>query len=75
MVTKAANSLKPMLRKSLKHVPQEMHEQTLVILKATAGLRLLPQHKADAILNKVSIWRQNFDTNFHNQWCLIHGTY
>ncbi|GFN97121.1 ectonucleoside triphosphate diphosphohydrolase 5-like [Plakobranchus ocellatus] len=49
----AANSLKPMLKRSLKHVPQELHDQTLVILKATAGLRLLPAHKAEAILSKV----------------------
>ncbi|KAK3799238.1 hypothetical protein RRG08_054365 [Elysia crispata] len=49
----AANSLKPMLKRSLKHVPKELQEQTMVTLKATAGLRLLPSHKADAILSKV----------------------
>lgn len=49
----AANSLKPMLKKSLKHVPKEFQEQTLVTLKATAGLRLLPQSKAEAILSKI----------------------
>ena len=55
MVIKAANSLKPMLKRSLKHVPKELQEQTMVTLKATAGLRLLPSHKADAILSKVGI--------------------
>ncbi|RUS85481.1 hypothetical protein EGW08_006757 [Elysia chlorotica] len=49
----AANSLKPMLKRSLKHVPKELQDQTMVILKATAGLRLLPTSKADAILSKV----------------------
>ncbi|GFR62725.1 ectonucleoside triphosphate diphosphohydrolase [Elysia marginata] len=49
----AANSLMPMLKRSLKHVPKELQEQTLVTLKATAGLRLLPRPKADAILSKI----------------------
>jgi len=46
----AAASLKPLLDKAVASVPEPSRAGTAVVLKATAGLRLLPGGKADAIL-------------------------
>lgn len=49
----AAQSLAPLLEFALKSVPEAYQAQTKVKLGATAGLRLLPDGKADAILSAV----------------------
>lgn len=45
-----------------KTIPKEQWIQTPVVLKATAGLRLLPQEKAKALLNEVrfSLFHRQF---------------
>ena len=58
-----ANTLKPLLDLALSHIPMSKLRSTPVALKATAGLRLLPPEKAQALLDAVSristcIWRQ-----------------
>lgn len=49
----AANSLQPLLQKAFKIVPDSKAEETSIILKATAGLRLIPKQSADNILKSV----------------------
>lgn len=49
-----ADSLKPLLEKAKQFIPEEAWPATPIALKATAGLRLLPKEKADAILAAVS---------------------
>jgi ectonucleoside triphosphate diphosphohydrolase 5/6 len=49
----AADSLDELLAKAKKRVPESARSITPIVLKATAGLRLLPGDKADAILEAV----------------------
>lgn len=42
-----------LLEKAKKEIPEEYWSKTPLILKATAGLRLLPQEKAENLLNSV----------------------
>ncbi|KAG2178836.1 hypothetical protein INT43_001682 [Umbelopsis isabellina] len=49
----AAKSLDQLMDEALKTVPTELHHCTPVAVKATAGLRLIGQEKADAILKAV----------------------
>ena len=49
-----AESVKKLLSRAKVFIPQENWATTPVSLKATAGLRLLPKAKADAILEAVS---------------------
>ena len=51
---KAAESLKPLLNKALEVVPSAEHSVTRITMKATAGLRLISNSKADEILNSVN---------------------
>ncbi|XP_048831085.1 ectonucleoside triphosphate diphosphohydrolase 5 [Brienomyrus brachyistius] len=48
-----ANTIKQLLRIAKKTIPHSEWRRTPVVLKATAGLRLLPEHKARAILDEV----------------------
>lgn len=50
---KAAESLIPLLEKAETSIPRSKWEHTPVVLKATAGLRLLPEKTAADILNQV----------------------
>ncbi len=50
----AANSLKPLLDMAVLKVPLDKQKTTRITLKATAGLRLVSQTKADEILRLVS---------------------
>ena len=52
----AAASLKPLLDLALETVPQSLQASTHVMVGATAGLRLLPDGKADIILAEVRKW-------------------
>lgn len=49
----SARSLKPLLDKAIATVPEEQHSLTTVEVRATAGLRLLPDGQADGILKAV----------------------
>mmetsp|Transcript_32932 Transcript_32932/g.78154 ORF Transcript_32932/g.78154 Transcript_32932/m.78154 type:complete len:449 (+) Transcript_32932:117-1463(+) len=49
----AAESLKPLLDKALETVPANQQPHTSVEVRATAGLRLLPEGQADGILEAV----------------------
>ncbi|PIK50990.1 putative ectonucleoside triphosphate diphosphohydrolase 5 isoform X1 [Apostichopus japonicus] len=48
-----ASSLKPLLDAALNFIPAEKWSSSPVALKATAGLRLLPEEEADALLEAV----------------------
>ena len=41
--SEAASTLEPLMETALKHVPEEMRSSTPLTLRATAGLRLLPE--------------------------------
>jgi apyrase len=63
----AALSLKPLLELALNTVPKELHAATPLMLGATAGLRLLPDGKADEILAEVRRWvRANYPFKFQD---------
>uniref|UniRef100_A0A3Q3DRC6 nucleoside diphosphate phosphatase n=1 Tax=Hippocampus comes TaxID=109280 RepID=A0A3Q3DRC6_HIPCM len=47
------NTVRQLLKIAKKTVPEEEWRRTPVVLKATAGLRLLPEDKACALLNEV----------------------
>lgn len=55
----AAASLQPLLRLALETVPEGLRGQSPISLKATAGLRLISEAKAEAILDAV---RELFST-------------
>lgn len=59
----AVDSLVPLLRKSWRRVPRDLRRCTPIVLKATAGLRLLPAEKVAGILNSVKDWLD--DQPFH----------
>ncbi|XP_020715184.1 ectonucleoside triphosphate diphosphohydrolase 5 isoform X2 [Ceratitis capitata] len=48
-----AHSIKLLLDEAKAFIPKEKWSSTPLVLKATAGLRLLPQHKAENLLNAV----------------------
>ncbi|XP_011335310.1 ectonucleoside triphosphate diphosphohydrolase 5 isoform X2 [Ooceraea biroi] len=48
----AAKSLTTLLNKAKTVIPQSEWSRTLLTMKATAGLRLLPEHKANGILEE-----------------------
>ncbi|XP_022906356.2 ectonucleoside triphosphate diphosphohydrolase 5 isoform X1 [Onthophagus taurus] len=48
-----AASIASLIEKAKKEIPQQYWSSTPLILKATAGLRLLPEDKADGLLNAV----------------------
>lgn len=56
----AANSLKPLMDTALKNVPAKLYKNTPLTLKATAGLRLLPDGEGQKILDKVSSYLHSF---------------
>lgn len=47
------NTIRQLLKIAKKTVPEEDWRRTPVVLKATAGLRLLPEDKANALLKEV----------------------
>ncbi|KAF2365888.1 Nucleoside phosphatase GDA1/CD39 [Trinorchestia longiramus] len=51
---KGAASLEPLLQLAYSRVPESSRAQTPLVLKATAGLRLLPEHQAQALLQEVN---------------------
>lgn len=55
----AAASLKPLLDLCLETIPRDLQSSTPLMIGATAGLRLLPDGKADKILDAVRQWVRN----------------
>lgn len=51
--SKAAASIRELLDAAKEKIPRASWASTPVTLKATAGLRLLPKDKSEAILNEV----------------------
>jgi ectonucleoside triphosphate diphosphohydrolase 5/6 len=49
-----AESIQTLINEAHALVPPHLREQTPVSLKATAGLRLLPQHKSEALISSVT---------------------
>ena len=54
LCSQGANQLKVLLELALDHIPTTKYKSTPIALKATAGLRLLPMEKAQALLDAVS---------------------
>ncbi|NXM75228.1 ENTP6 diphosphohydrolase, partial [Serilophus lunatus] len=52
-VEKSGQGIKELLEVAKKEVPMELWKFTPLVLKATAGLRLLPEEKAQKLLDKV----------------------
>ncbi|XP_065157941.1 ectonucleoside triphosphate diphosphohydrolase 5 isoform X3 [Atheta coriaria] len=50
---KAAASINNLIEKAKDEIPQEYWQQTVLILRATAGLRLLPAAKANKLLDTI----------------------
>lgn len=59
----AVESLVPLLRKAWRRVPRSLRRCTPIVVKATAGLRLLPAEKVRNILDSVKDWLD--DQPFH----------
>ncbi|XP_060562240.1 ectonucleoside triphosphate diphosphohydrolase 5-like [Ruditapes philippinarum] len=57
---KAAYSLEGMVNTCVKEIPKDLQASTPIILKATAGLRLLQEGQADNILNEVTAYLKKF---------------
>jgi len=53
---KAVDSLAPLLKKAWRRVPRLLRRCTPVVVKATAGLRLLPKKQVEDILGRVRNW-------------------
>ena len=58
--SKAPLSLKPLLELAMATVPAKLRASTPVMVGATAGLRLLPDGKADIILDAVRAWLKTY---------------
>eukprot|EP00658_Telonema_sp_P-2_P028964 TRINITY_DN22092_c0_g1_i1.p1 TRINITY_DN22092_c0_g1~~TRINITY_DN22092_c0_g1_i1.p1 ORF type:complete len:258 (-),score=91.66 TRINITY_DN22092_c0_g1_i1:144-917(-) len=57
----AADSLTPLLEYAVEKVPSAQHGITPIIVRATAGLRMLPGEQAERILNAVAQKLQGYD--------------
>lgn len=53
---RAVESLAPLLKRAWRRVPRLLRRCTPVVVKATAGLRLLPKLQVDGILERVRDW-------------------
>ena len=60
----AALSLKPLLDKAMATVPEAQQKSTPIMVGATAGLRLLPDGKADVILDHVEKYLKQYPFKF-----------
>lgn len=67
LLSQGGNTIRQLLKIAKKAVPEEEWNRTPVVLKATAGLRLLPEDKANALLKEVrrsfSLALRQFGTN------------
>ncbi|KAI7844404.1 hypothetical protein COHA_001998 [Chlorella ohadii] len=63
----AAESLAPLLELAEKTIPKDAQKQTSIMVGATAGLRLLPDGKADEILAEVRTWLRKHPFKFSDE--------
>nr|XP_057945971.1 ectonucleoside triphosphate diphosphohydrolase 5 [Doryrhamphus excisus]XP_057945972.1 ectonucleoside triphosphate diphosphohydrolase 5 [Doryrhamphus excisus] len=69
------NTVRQLLKIAKKTVPEEEWKRTPVVLKATAGLRLLPEDKASALLQEVqSVFHESPFFVPHNSVTIMNGT-
>ena len=62
----AAKSLRPLVKLAMETVPEAEQSSTPIMVGATAGLRLLPDGKADIILEEVRHWLRKFPFKFQD---------
>ncbi|KAG7666955.1 putative Apyrase 1 [Nannochloris sp. 'desiccata'] len=62
----AAKSLKPLIDLAVATVPSSLQSSTPMMVGATAGLRLLPDGKADIILDEVRHYMRSFPFKFQD---------
>ena len=67
----APDHLEPLFKHALKYIPPSLIPETPVFLLATAGMRLLPQHEQDNVLQSVCQYVQK-DTSFLMPDCSLH---
>ncbi|XP_049596070.1 ectonucleoside triphosphate diphosphohydrolase 5 [Syngnathus scovelli] len=69
------DTVRQLLKIAKKTVPEEEWKRTPVVLKATAGLRLLPEDKANALLNEVKhVFEESPFYVPHNSVTIMNGT-
>ncbi|XP_057305791.1 ectonucleoside triphosphate diphosphohydrolase 7-like [Hydractinia symbiolongicarpus] len=51
----ASHSLAPLLRFAAHHIPHKKHQETPIYILATAGMRILPKVKQNAILHNLKV--------------------
>lgn len=56
----SAQSLSSLMKLAMENVPLELHSKTKIVLKATAGLRLLKKGSGDVILRHVREYLKTF---------------
>lgn len=70
---KAAESLKPLLERARAKVPASLRENTPVVLRATAGLRMVGEDAAEGILKEVRTLLKASGFLFEDNWASILG--
>lgn len=69
---RAADSLKPLLNRAMSRVPKAARAATPIVLRATAGLRMVGEESANAILAKVRILLRSSEFRFDSDhWATI----
>lgn len=72
---KAVASIANLLEKAKREIPEEYWEKTPLVLKATAGLRLLPAKKAENLLNAIKTYfKQTPFLTTDNSVSILDGT-
>jgi ectonucleoside triphosphate diphosphohydrolase 5/6 len=56
LLLKGAESLRPLMDKACDYIPKKQWVSTPIALKATAGLRMLPNVTAQRLLDEVSVY-------------------
>jgi len=64
-------SLSPLFEHSMRLVPSRLHASTPVIIRASAGLRLLSDDVAESILNEVRDVASKLPFLFKPEWCKV----
>eukprot|EP01134_Creolimax_fragrantissima_P007706 CFRG7706T1 len=62
----AQNNLGPLMKKVMEVVPSELRSTTPIVLRASAGLRMIEAEKAERILQRVRDYFRTFSFTFHD---------